>query len=699
MIKNNILKLLSENAPMKLEEMTSKLDLNKEDDIFETIASMQNEGIIITTKKGKYTIPEKLGFFSGKFIGNKRGFGFVDLGENYDNDIFIPKDKKNRALNGDLVLVKRLENEQGVKKLNEGEVVEIINRGNKSIIGTYNKSENYGFVIPIENKINNDIFIPKSGTNNAKNGDRVIAEIKKWPDKSKNPEGTIIEVLGPAGELDTEVKAIIKTLDIKDQFDEQTLNEARSISENILEEDLRNRKDLRNLLTFTIDGADSKDLDDAISIEKLDDNNYKLYVHIADVTAYVKEGKPLDKEALERGTSIYFMDRVIPMIPKELSNGICSLHPNVDRLTLTVEMDINNKGEVVNHNIYESVINSNYRLVYSDVSDILESDDKGLKVKYAPILDTLKISEELSNILRVRREKEGSIDFNFPEAKLILDPKTEEVVDVTFRERRVANDIIETFMVITNQVVARHYYWLQAPFVYRIHEEPSGEKILSLVSFLANLNYKLSVNPEKIYPNQLQEALIYFKDKPESFIVDKTLLRTMQQAKYSTSCEGHFGLALEFYCHFTSPIRRYPDLQIHRIIKEYIKKGSLSENRVKKLKEITENAAKQSSVKERIAEEAERAILDLKKAEYMAGKIGEIFDGVVSNVTNHGVYVQLENTIEGMIPLSRLDGYYVYDDNTKRLSLENTNITIKIGDKMNVKVHDVEGTEIYFLKV
>ena len=601
----------------------------------------------------------------------------------------------NGAMNGDKVLVQITREDLNGKK-REGEVREVLERSNSKIIGVYEDSRNFGFVVPEDTRLNQDIFISKKDRNGAKDGDVVICEIVKWADKRRSPEGIVKEVLGRKGDKGLDILTIIKKYGLPEEFSEKVLNYAENIEEEIEAKEYARRKDLRNLRMVTIDGEDAKDLDDAVSIERLDNGKFRLGVHIADVSHYVREKNPLDKEALKRGTSVYLIDRVIPMLPKKLSNGICSLNPKVDRLALSCFMVIDKNGKVIQHEIEESVIKTSERMTYTDVTKILENNDEELIKRYDYLVDDFKAMEELCNILREKRIKRGAIDFNFEESKIILNDLGKPI-DIKPYDRAIANRIIEEFMLVCNETIAEHMFWTNLPFVYRIHEEPDEEKLEKFKEFVYNLGYIVRWGQEA-HPRALQDILEKVKGKKEETVVSTLLLRSMMQAKYSPECVGHFGLAAKYYCHFTSPIRRYPDLQIHRIIKEQLN-GKIDEKRAGRLTNIVEIASKQSSEMERLAQEAEREVDDLKKAEYMQERIGEEFTAIISSVTSFGLFAELPNTIEGLIHITALDDdYYIYDEAHLCLIGERTKKVYRLGDEIKVRCTrvDIDNREVYF---
>ena len=698
-LKETLLSFMREEAyrPMDIIELAAIFDIRKDEmkAFRKALRTMEREGLIVQNRKERYGVVERMGLVKGKLSVHPKGFGFLICEDEERDDIFIPSSGLNGGMNGDTVLVKVIKEDIKNKKC-EGEVKEVVERVNNRIIGVFEDSRSFGFVIPEDKRIQNDIFIPKKERNNAKTGELVIVEITKWPERRRNPEGRIVEVLGKKGDKGLDILTIIKKFGLPEEFPAKVLNFADKIEEEIPKSEYKKRVDLRDIKMVTIDGEDAKDLDDAVSIEKLENGNYKLGVHIADVSHYVREKNPLDKEALKRATSVYLIDRVIPMLPKKLSNGICSLNPQVDRLALTCFMVINNQGKVIDHEIMESVIKTNERMTYTDVTKILKDGDKELIERYSDLYEDFKAMEELCNILRKKRMDRGAIDFEFEESKIILDEKGKPI-EIKPYEREIANRMIEEFMLVCNETVAEHMYWSHLPFVYRIHEEPNEEKLAKFKDFTYNLGYTMKQTQE-IHPRLLQDALEYFRGKKEETVVSTLLLRSMMQARYSPDCSMHFGLAAQYYCHFTSPIRRYPDLQIHRIIKEQLN-GKISESRAKALVPIVDYAAKQSSEMERVAQEAEREVDDLKKAEYMLDRIGEEFEGIISSVTSFGFFVELPNTIEGLVHISDLeDDYYVYNEEQLCLIGEAKKKQYKLGDTVKIKVDKVliDVREIYF---
>lgn len=687
MIKDKILAFMREEAykPMLLEELAIIFDLNKKEwkDFSKILEDMETEGLIMKTRKNKYGIPERMNLIVGKLQGHSKGFGFV-IPENAElKDVYIPAENLNGAMNNDKVIARITKENIPGKKI-EGEIIRILKRANTTIVGTFEKGEGFGFVVPDDKRIYQDIFISKGDMGGAKHGQKVVVEINKWPEKRRNPEGTVIEVLGNAENPGVDILSIIRKYNLPEEFPDEVEEYANRIPEEIPEGEISRRRDLRDLKIVTIDGEDAKDLDDAVSIEKLPDGKYRLGVHIADVTYYVREKSPLDKEAFDRGTSVYLVDRVIPMLPKKLSNGMCSLNPRVDRLTMSCVMTIDKEGKVVEHEIFESIIKTSERMTYTDVTRILKDNDPELMKRYDYLIDDFKNMEELCMILNAKRMRRGALDFDFDETKIILNDKGKPI-DIMPYEREIANRIIEEFMLVCNETIAEHMFWTGTPFVYRIHEDPDEEKLMIFSEFIHNLGMYLRATGE-VHPKTLQGILEQAKGKKEEIVVNTLLLRSLKQARYSPESTGHFGLAAKYYCHFTSPIRRYPDLAIHRIIREFIN-GKIDENRISKLKKFVDEASKQSSDMERRAQEAERETDDLKKVEYMSDKIGEVYTGVISSVTSFGIFVELKNTIEGLVHISNmLDDYYIYDEKHHSLMGERLRKVYRLGDEVIIKV-------------
>lgn len=625
---------------------------------------------------------------------NSKGFGFVKI-EDSDEEIFIPKQDMNFALNEDIVLVK-IEDSNEIESNNseshkQGKIIKIIEHARDTVVGTFQKSKNFAFVVPDDKNFGTDIFVPKKGFGNAKNNQKVIIKITKFSQKGKKAEGKVIEILGNKDAAGIDMLSLIKQYDLPYEFPKPVKKEAKNIDMNISKNEMKKRTDYREQEIYTIDGEDAKDLDDAISVEKNEDGNFILYVHIADVSHYVKENSFLDKEAIIRGTSIYMMDRVIPMLPQELSNGICSLNAGEDRFALSVIMEINNKGQVISSDIKKTIINVTKRMSYNQVYDILnnESNSQSNNEKNNEKYKMFFLMKELAKILKDKRVKDGSLDLNVPESKIILD-KNGVAIDVCKYEITFANEIIEQFMLITNETVAEKFYWLEAPFIFRVHPIPDNDKINELNKFLWNLGYKIKGNKDNIHPKAFAEVLEQVKGKPEERVVSNLILRTLKIARYESENQGHFGIASKYYCHFTSPIRRYPDLYIHRIISKYISSNyNLPEDTLNKYFDEATEYARTSSEREKVAQKVERDSVDIKKAEYMQSKIGEEYDGIISSITSFGVFVELENTVEGLIRFEHLGNeYFAYDEEHKTLRGEVSNENFRIGDKIKIRVID-----------
>jgi len=703
-IKQKIVKFMEETGykPMSLTELMDSFNISKgEQQVFcKILDEMEKEGLLYKTRRGKYGLPEKMNMLLGTYQGNPRGFGFL-IQDNKDlQDVYISPEDANGAMDGDRILVRPIKGTTAKDKCIEGEVVKILKRTNQNVVGTFEASKHFGFVVPDNKRIFYDIFVPKEEFNGAKTDHKVVVEITRWPEKRRNPEGRVIEVLGHKDDVGTDVLSIIRQYNLPEGFPEEVIKEARMLPKEVTEQDLGDREDLRNIKVATIDNEDAKDLDDAVSIMKTENGTYKLGVHIADVSHYVKPNKAIDREALERGCSIYLVDRVIPMLPYELSNGICSLNPREDRLTLSVFMEIDSGGRVINHRIAKTVINSCERMTYTDLTRILVNKDRGLMERYDYLIPEFYLMQELCQILKKRRMARGSIDFDLDEARIKLDLKGRPI-EVEKDKREISHQIIEEFMLICNETVAEYIYWTQIPFIYRIHEEPDAEKLLEFNDFIHNFGYRLKGTAGEIHPKTLQELLTKIRGTKEETIISKVMLRSLQQARYSVENLGHFGLATRYYTHFTAPIRRYPDLQVHRIVKEIIKE-SVEEKWVKKLNRILPNVAEQSSKRERIAQEVERETEDLKKAEFMYDKVGEVYEGIISGVTSYGIYVELENTVEGLVRVSTMDDdYYVYNEKHYCFIGERTRKVYRLGDAVKVKVSrvDIANREIDFLLV
>jgi ribonuclease R len=700
--KKKIVAFMKEEAykPLLFDELVTVLDVPKSDigEFTKVLDELLDEGKIIKTRKNRYGAPERMDLLVGRIQGNERGYGFLVLDDEEATDIFIPQEGMNGAMHGDRVFARISVKAIGDRRA-EGEVVRIISRANETIVGYFESSRNFGFVVPDNKKISGDIFIAKEDTSGAKQGDKVVAQIITWPDKRRNAEGKIIEVLGNKKDVGVDILSIIRAHNFKEEFPDEVVSQADKIPDTVTEDMLKDRRDLRNLKMVTIDGEDAKDLDDAVSVERLPNGLYRLGVHIADVSYYVTEGSPLDREALKRGTSVYLVDRVLPMLPRKLSNGICSLNPQVDRLAFSVFMDIDKDGRVVNHEIFKSVIKTSERMTYTNVYKILVDNDKDLIERYDYLVDDFKTMEELALILRKKRFERGSIDFDFVETKVILDEKGRPV-QIKPYEITIANKIIEEFMLICNETVAEHFFWANVPFVYRVHEDPDPDKIQSFNEFIHSMGYSLK-GIRKIHPKALQDLLDKVKNTPHERIISTVMLRSLRKARYHYENLGHFGLAAKFYTHFTSPIRRYPDLQIHRIMSEFLS-GRLTQEKQEKLADALDDITRLCSERERASDEAERETVDLKKVEYMIQHEGETFEGIISSVTSFGMFVELENTVEGLVRLSSLeDDYYIFNEKTYSLVGERTRRTYKIGDKVQVLVAraDVMSRQIDFMLV
>lgn len=631
---------------------------------------------------------KKRDILTGTLSKHRKGFGFVTC-EDIEQDIFIAPDSMGSAMDGDIVEIDLIPDYLW-RNSPEAIITKVISRKTTEVVGTFRKSKKFGFVIPESRKYREDIFVRKKDFSGAQRGDKVVVQITKYPDRHNSAEGRISEIISRAGQPGGDIKAIARSYGMRETFPSRASAEAKAIRKRgVAAEDLNGRRDLRDKKIFTIDGADSKDFDDAVSIELLENGNYLLGVHIADVAHYVREDRPLDKEALKRGTSVYLIDQVIPMLPKALSNDICSLNPGQDRLTLSIDMEVSPQGTVVTHEIYESVINSKERLIYDDVSDLLEKNDKNMAERYANIQDELFMMNNLAIRLRKNREDRGSLDFDLDEAYITLDEQGLPS-NIGITERRTANKLIEEFMLLANETVAEHFFWLDSPFVYRVHEKPQTDKLEQLRTFLRSMGILLRGNAGSIHPKAVRAVLEQAKGNEAENVVNSVTLRSMQKAVYSTGCDGHFGLALKYYCHFTSPIRRYPDLMIHRIIKAWLA-GEDAAAIMKHFRKRVQEAADLSSAAERQAVEAEREVEKLKKAEFMSYHVGEVFDGIISGVTGFGIYVQLENTIEGLIRIDELnDDYYDYIKEKYALIGRRTGNTYKLGDKITIYVNDVD---------
>ena len=673
-------------TPMKAKEIAMFLGVPKKEynQFLDTIKYLEENYKIVKNKKNRYRLIGE-NFVEGTYRKNQRGFGFVKI-ENREDEIYIAKEDSLNALNGDRVLIEITEEQNKVKRA-EGKIKKIIKHEKETVVGTFQESRNFGFVVPDDKAFGTDIFISKGKFLNAKNNQKVVVKITKYPRKGKNAEGEIVEVLGSIDEAGVDMLSLIKEYDLPSEFPQNVIEEAKKYGDKIDEKEIQNRIDCRKHIIFTIDGEDAKDLDDAVRVIKLDNGNYRLDVHIADVSHYVREGSLLDREAQIRGTSVYMLSRVIPMLPKELSNGICSLNAGEDRLTLSCSMEINNKGEVVSAEVYKGVINVTERMNYHDVQKILDKSDENVLKKYEKYIHNFELMAELAQILKERRLEQGYLNLDIPESKIDLD-ENGKVIHIGKYETSFSNEIIEQFMLSANETIAEKFYWLEAPFIYRVHEDPDIEKVKELNKFLYNFGLKIRIANEKIYPKEVSKILEEIKGKEEEKVVSTLILRTLKIARYEAENKGHFGIASKYYCHFTSPIRRYPDLFIHRIISKYLEENYVvSDKFIEDFRQKAIDRAKASSEREKVATKAERDSEDMKKAEFMQDKIGQEFDGIISSVTQFGIFVELENTVEGLIRFENLGNeYFIYDEERKRLIGENSNKVYKIGDKVKIRV-------------
>ncbi|WP_071393621.1 ribonuclease R [Bacillus tuaregi] len=680
--------------PLTVQELEQALGVDDSStfkDFVKALVYMEEKGLVVRTRSNRYGLPQKMNLIRGKLTGHAKGFAFVIPEEAGMDDIFIPPNEINNALHGDIVLARVSSESSGQRR--EGTIVRILERGIQTIVGTYTESKNFGFVIPDEKKFAGDIFIPKQAANGAVEGHKVVVKLTVYPEGRMSAEGEVIEILGHKNDPGVDILSVIHKHGLPGEFPEDVLKQAHDTPDSIDEEEIKNRRDLRHETIVTIDGADAKDLDDAVTVTKLENGNYKLGVHIADVTYYVTEESPIDREAAERGTSVYLVDRVIPMIPHRLSNGICSLNPKVDRLTLSCEMEIDEDGTVVNHDIFQSVIKTTERMTYSDVNKILVDEDEELSQRYESLVPMFRLMHELAKILNGKRQHRGAIDFDFKEAKVLVDEEGKPS-DVVLRERSVGERLIEEFMLAANETIAEHFHWMDVPFIYRIHEDPKEDKLRRFFEFITNFGYIVKGTANSVHPRALQEIIEEVQGKPEEMVISTVMLRSMQQAKYDPDSLGHFGLSTEYYTHFTSPIRRYPDLIVHRLIRTYLIEGKLDQMTREKWDSRLPDIAEHSSKMERRAVDAERETDELKKAEYMEDKIGEEYDGIISSVTNFGMFVELPNTIEGLIHVSYMtDDYYRFDERHFAMIGERTGNVYRIGDEITVRVINVNKDE------
>ncbi len=689
-LKDQLLAYFQEDAthPLAVEEIQEIFSAESSEDLMELMKALnelEEEGELVRTRKNRYGLPEKMNLIRGTVQMHAKGFAFLIPDDEAKDDVYINSHDLMSAMNGDVVLV-RVSTASMDGNRPEGVVIRILERKNDKIVGTYQDNGRFGFVIADDKRIPNDIFIQEGNNKGAVDGHKVIVKITEFPKEKRSAEGEVVDILGHVNDPGIDILSIIYKHGIKAEFDPETLEHANSVPDEIEPSELKGRRDLRNEQIVTIDGADAKDLDDAVRVEKLDNGNYLLGVYIADVSYYVTEGSPIDQEAFERGTSSYLTDRVIPMIPHRLSNGICSLNPQVDRLTLSCEMEIDQKGQVVKHEIFPAVIKTTERMTYSAVNSILGREDPTIREKYESLVPMFEAMEELAKILRKKRMDRGAIDFDFKEAGIVVDDQGHPL-DIKILERGIAERLIEEFMLAANETIAEHFHWMDVPFIHRIHEDPDASKLQRFFEFVANLGHVIKGTSDDVHPKALQQVLNDIAGSKEDMVVNKLMLRSMQQAKYSPESIGHFGLATDFYTHFTSPIRRYPDLIVHRLIRTYLIEGDLSEQTVEDWKEKLPEIAKQTSAAERRSVDAERETDDLKKAEFMTDKIGEEFDAIVSSVTNFGLFVELPNTIEGLVHVSYLtDDYYHYDDRHQVMIGERTGKIFRIGDEVRVRV-------------
>ena len=673
-------------VPMKLKELAILLQVPKDqrNELKKVMDALVADGKVSVTQKGKY-VKGTAKQLVGTYQAHARGFGFVTV-EGQADDIFISEDDANGAFHMDQVEVVITKAPEGKRR--EGKIVRILSHGTVKLVGYFQKNKNFGFVIPDNDRFVKDIFVPLERSKGAVTGHKVVVELTSYGKDGKKPEGKVVEIIGHVNDPGTDIMSIVKGYDLPVEFPEKVLNQAERVAKDVTSADMAGRMDIRSWRMVTIDGEDAKDLDDAISITK-EGENYQLGVHIADVTNYVQERSALDREAYERGTSVYLVDRVIPMLPHALSNGICSLNAGEDRLALSCIMTVNPKGEVIDHKIAETVVHIDQRMSYTSVKKIQEDRDPEEMEAYKEFVPMFELMAELAKILREKRHRRGSIDFDFPESKIMLNADGTPT-EIKPYDRNTATKIIEDFMLLANETVAEDYFWQEIPFVYRTHDVPDEEKIQKLCTFINNFGHSMHVANKEVRPKEIQKLLAKVDGTPEGDFISRLALRSMKQAKYTPENTGHFGLAAQYYCHFTSPIRRYPDLQIHRIIKETLR-GRMNENRMEHYESILPEVTKHASQMERRAEEAERETIRLKKAEYMEQHIGEVFAGVISSITKWGMYVELENTVEGLIHVTNMhDDHYDYYEDRFEMIGEHTRRSYKLGQKVYVRVLDTD---------
>ena len=695
--KKLITDLLSDElyVPMKEKELAVLLQVEPDDRpiLHSILEELLAEKKIEISKRGKYSLYDPKShigdeLITGTFISNHKGFGFIEA-EGREDDLYVPQDCVNGAFHLDIVQARLLPVKRLKDRRQEAEIVAILERGTGQVVGEFQKCRNFGFVVPDNQKLADDIYIPGEYCGAAMDGHKVVVDITSYGEDGRKPEGKITEILGHRSDPGVDIISIVKGFGLPTDFPDKVMSQAAAIKDEVSEADMTGREDIRDVMMVTIDGEDAKDLDDAVSLTK-DGEDYILGVHIADVSNYVQYRSALDREALNRGTSVYLVDRVIPMLPHKLSNGICSLNAGEDRLTLSCIMTVTPAGKVTDYRIVESVINVNRRMDYTTVNRIISEKDEKLREEYAEFVPMFDDMAKLSSILREVRKKRGSIDFDFEETKIILD-ESGKPVDIKPYERNDATKLIESFMLLANETVAQHYYWLESPFVYRTHDNPDPEKIQKLAAFIRNFDLKLKVGKEDIHPKEIQRLLVRIQDTEEEGLISRLALRSMKQAKYTVDCTGHFGLAAPYYCHFTSPIRRYPDLQIHRIIKDHIR-GRMKKARLEEYEKILPDVASQCSRLERRAEEAERETVKLKKCQYMSERIGQRYEGVISGVTQWGFYVELPNTVEGLVHISKLPGFYVFDEEKYELRPDRQGVVYALGQTVDVVVDSVDET-------
>lgn len=717
--EEQLLQYMQEDAykPLTVEELEAAFGLASAEEfkaLVQLLNTLEAEGKIVRTRANRYGVPERMNLVRGRLDAHPKGYGFVVPDDGSGDDLYIHALDMKGAMHNDIVLARVHRRSRDGRA--EGEIVRIVKRAHETVVGTYRDEGSFGFVLPDDRRITTDILIPKGAAMGAQEGQKVVVRLTRYPERRLSAEGEVIEILGYKNEPGVDILSVIRKYDLPEQFPPDVLAEAEAVPEDISPEDMAGRRDLRGKTIVTIDGEDAKDLDDAISVERLPNGHWLLGVHIADVSYYVREDSALDREAYRRGTSVYLVDRVIPMLPPRLSNGICSLHPRVDRLTITCEMEINQHGEVVNHDIFPSVIRTVERMTYRDVYVLLKGmaheegrDDEDapdedtleevqrefprLRQRYEPLLSFFRDVEQLARILREKRMRRGAIDFDFPEAKILVDD-TGRPVEILRKERTIAEQIIEEFMLAANETVAEHFYWLQQPFIYRVHEDPDSDKMLSFAQFIATFGYRLHGKANRVHPKALQAVLEDIADTPEEQVISTVMLRSLKQARYDEQNLGHFGLAAPYYTHFTSPIRRYPDLVVHRMIRKVLLDGPMREEEAEKWRQKMPEVAEHASIRERIATEAERETDDLKMAQWMSEHIGETFDGIISGVTSFGIFVQLPNLVEGMVHVSYMtDDYYHYLDGQYALVGERSGKMYRIGDEVRVRVMDVDVDE------